>query len=58
MSKTIYLATDEWYPVWYLEEPNDGTKVEISDDEYNRITEAFIEFEEIQQLLSKLGKGR
>jgi hypothetical protein len=59
MSKTIYIANDEWYPVWYLEKANVGTPAEVSDEEYKRIVKVFDDFELVQTRLKELnGQAR
>ena len=54
----IYIANDEWYPVWYLETKDNGTPAEVTDEEYKKIIKVFADFEKTQVRLKELGIKR
>lgn len=51
--KKRYIDTDEWYPVYSINNEGYGSEAEFTKEELVRIGRVFKEFDEVQDLLGK-----
>ena len=58
--KTVDLQMDRWFPVYWLNtvSENNDVVVELTEEQHARVEAAFVEFSNVQTMLSDIYHGR